>query len=444
MSWLYSRALVEAFSAATCSDGARSVLSSGSPMPQAFLPSVKMTAFSRLSRFGMTFKPLMDDLGAELLTWFLAASRARTSALPEKELGSAANDPACGPTWRASLARFDPDTSSWKTVQLCLLGGSELSSVIWPRSGMTAAGQCWELPMSERRTSGTGSGLWPTPVASDTSSRNKPYAQGGTPLSLAVKWPTPTVCGNYNRKGASATSGDGLATAVRMWPTPTAGADCLGAFGGSGARAQMKKLVSESELYGPLNPTWVEKLMGWPEDWSMLQPISHVKMCFWLMGINDGTETGTKEVLRVLRKGNAAQEIQREIGRPVGVHEAALLLAELCEHANRLDEARIFLACAEALEKKMRGVRLCEGTTGAPHRPGQVKQRAGEHPDAMQALSRLLAHHGKTYWQDGRWEDATPRVAHGVAARVDRLKAIGNGQVPLCAATAWCLLTEAA
>ena len=32
------------------------------------------------------------------------------------------------------------------------------------------------------------------------------------------------------------------------------------------------------------------------------------------------------------------------------------------------------------------------------------------------------------------------RVANGVAARVDRLKAIGNGQVPLVAATAWNLL----
>ena len=32
------------------------------------------------------------------------------------------------------------------------------------------------------------------------------------------------------------------------------------------------------------------------------------------------------------------------------------------------------------------------------------------------------------------------RVADGLAARVDRLKAIGNGQVPLCAATAWELL----
>ena len=42
----------------------------------------------------------------------------------------------------------------------------------------------------------------------------------------------------------------------------------------------------------------------------------------------------------------------------------------------------------------------------------------------------------------GFWstEPNVVRVANGVAARVDRLKAIGNGQVPLCAATAWELL----
>jgi DNA (cytosine-5)-methyltransferase 1 len=34
------------------------------------------------------------------------------------------------------------------------------------------------------------------------------------------------------------------------------------------------------------------------------------------------------------------------------------------------------------------------------------------------------------------------RVANGVAGRVDRLKAIGNGQVPLCAATAWEILSQ--
>ena len=32
------------------------------------------------------------------------------------------------------------------------------------------------------------------------------------------------------------------------------------------------------------------------------------------------------------------------------------------------------------------------------------------------------------------------RVAHGVASRVDRLRAIGNGQVPAVAALAWRIL----
>ncbi len=44
------------------------------------------------------------------------------------------------------------------------------------------------------------------------------------------------------------------------------------------------------------------------------------------------------------------------------------------------------------------------------------------------------------------WWEVEPnvgRVADGVAARVDRLKAIGNGQVPAVAATAWKLLSEA-
>ena len=47
--------------------------------------------------------------------------------------------------------------------------------------------------------------------------------------------------------------------------------------------------------------------------------------------------------------------------------------------------------------------------------------------------------------QCGSWWSAEPnvgRVADGVAARVDRLKAIGNGQVPLVAATAFCLLKD--
>ncbi len=48
-----------------------------------------------------------------------------------------------------------------------------------------------------------------------------------------------------------------------------------------------------------------------------------------------------------------------------------------------------------------------------------------------------------SYIGTSKWwasEPSVGRVDDGVAARVDRLKAIGNGQVPLCAATAWELL----
>jgi hypothetical protein len=52
-------------------------------------------------------------------------------------------------------------------------------------------------------------------------------------------------------------------------------------------------------------------------------------------------------------------------------------------------------------------------------------------------LPRLLAHYGPQAWKDGSWENAVPRVAQKVARRVDRLKAIGNGQVPAVAALAF-------
>lgn len=39
-------------------------------------------------------------------------------------------------------------------------------------------------------------------------------------------------------------------------------------------------------------------------------------------------------------------------------------------------------------------------------------------------------------------ESRLDRVAHGVAHRVDRLKAIGNGQIPIVAATIWKILSE--
>jgi hypothetical protein len=186
-----------------------------------------------------------------------------------------------------------------------------------------------------------------------------------------------------------------------------------------------------------LNPTWVEKLMGWPDSWTAVNPISRFKMCFWFMGFCRDEETGREQVLRVLREGNVTQEIWDATGRLFSLPETAVLLSELCEHENRPYEARIFMACAKTFEKEMRGVRIRQKTASASHRPKPNEQCPGEHSNPMQALSRLLAYHGPACWADGRWEDGIPRVTEEKKDRVDRLKALGNGQVPRVVATAW-------
>ena len=274
MSWLFSQALVEASSAATCLDGEPSAPLSGNPTQLAFLPPDRMTAFSRPSRSGMTFRPLTDDLGAAVLMWCQEASRARTSAWPAKAQESTEPAAACGATWRGSLARFDPASSSWRTAQPSLLEDLGESSVIWPRSGMTAGGQCWELPMLGRRISGTGSGLSvPTPTVYDSTGKGTPRKdsnldQGGRHgVSLhhfVAKWPTPRAGNPGSRPNGK--GGKVLAEEVeiaaglrqrgeRMWPTPTLGA----------------------QVGGQLNPTWVEWLMGWPLGWTDLKPLETAK-----------------------------------------------------------------------------------------------------------------------------------------------------------------------
>jgi hypothetical protein len=158
------------------------------------------------------------------------------------------------------------------------------------------------------------------------------------------------------------------------------------------------------------------------------------------MEVCNDEKTRTREAVRMLRQGNAAEELSRTIGRPVDISEAAILFSVLCEHKDRPDQTRLFVACAKALENEVRGVRTSAQTSGAPYQPEDIRQWLREHSDAMQALSRLLAYFGEEAWKNGSWENAVPRVAHNVAARVDRLKAIGNGQVPAVVRKAWHVL----
>ena len=154
MSWLFSQALVEEYLAGNFSDGEQSAPLNGSHTQQAYCAPDKMTDFSRLSRFGMTFKPLTEIRGEELLTLFRAAFPVRTFPSQAEAQDLTESNPQCGITWRGWLAKFDPDSYSWKTAQCSFIEDSDESLATFPVSGMTRDGLLWVLLTLERRTKG--------------------------------------------------------------------------------------------------------------------------------------------------------------------------------------------------------------------------------------------------------------------------------------------------
>lgn len=166
MSWLFSQALAEEYSAATCSDGKQYAQLNVMPTPHKFSRNDKMMEFSDLSRFGLTCAVLTESHGEELLMSFLAGFRARTYQEQAKEQESTEVDPDFGEKWQESSVRYDLNSCSWKT-HLCLWEEDlQWSLVTLPKWGLIQNGVVYQHQTSERPISVTASGLSPTPRAS--------------------------------------------------------------------------------------------------------------------------------------------------------------------------------------------------------------------------------------------------------------------------------------
>lgn len=93
--------------------------------------------------------------------------------------------------------------------------------------------------------------------------------------------PTLTVCGNYNAKGASATSGDGLHTPLKRLPTL-----CARDYRHPG-RSRLERTGSTAgdhlpnTVGGPLNPDWCEWFMGFPIGWTASSALATPKFHEW-------------------------------------------------------------------------------------------------------------------------------------------------------------------
>ena len=234
MSWLFSQALVAAYSEASCSDGAQSAPSNTTPTPQAFLSRDKTTA--AWSRFpsGMTCEPLPESRGEELLTWFRAGFLARITALGSISTTEATiateNQCSFGGRWCALSVKFDRASSSWKTVRDLFAEDLPESSLTLPQWGLMADGELYQPKTVARLTSANDSGGCSGP-----------------------KYPTPRT---RDWKGES----------CKRWGNrhslPGALADLLGG--------------------APPPPKFSEWLMGWPIEWTDLEPLATDKFQPWL------------------------------------------------------------------------------------------------------------------------------------------------------------------
>lgn len=221
------------------------------------------------------------------------------------------------------LKRLDRPGLLARTLLESLDWHSSKYFLIWKVRGITPKHLSFQLALSGRCTNETDFGLWLTPTASDgkmskkktenlyvtengtirlrnkagsssnaglanqvqfyptprASDGNSPGIHGnaGQDLRTVVAmmeglYPTPTVHGNYNKKGASKNSGNGLATFVKLFPTPTAQDAKNSTLPPSQkGRDSIPGMLLTEGVTGKLNPQWVEWLMGYPIGWTELE-----------------------------------------------------------------------------------------------------------------------------------------------------------------------------
>lgn len=189
---------------------------------------------------------------------------------------------------------------------------------------MTRSGIAFRPQTLEPLTLDEESGLWPTPQKHDATGgrgKNNMFADNHYyPHDVAdeVKFPTPRVCAGLRSSGMNRTemyrafwptprsedsqcagnhpgAVDSLHVAAKLWPTPcaadgkdTASGDLYARVNGVGRQrwATPAKRDARSgkgrqpnghtpqlaeQTGGQLNPTWVEWLMGYPSEWTVLR-----------------------------------------------------------------------------------------------------------------------------------------------------------------------------
>jgi hypothetical protein len=310
---------------------------------------------------------------------------------------------------------------------------------------MMRNGACWELTTRVRLTEENESGFWPTPTCMAGAMYLESNAHKRNSMSLASAvhyWITPMArdykghTNNPKARGYGGTLPDqvkemeeaNMGMPAKLWPTSQASDNRN--RGGAGSRAIQRRQEkgkqiglgqSVSATSGALNPEWVEWLMGWPRNWTSLDKMENRAFDLW----HDSF-------------------IWKKSGSTIDSHNDALRNVWW-----RIDPATAPQGweSIKQLTEQFSGA-LPEVPHCGSHGDIRLGAREGEARDVQNMPLPIQAEASakeqdlpKTRVPQGEWY-SVGRVALGIVTRADRLKAIGNGQVPAVAALAWQTLID--
>jgi len=262
MSWHFSQALVEEYSEVISLDGQQCALLKSNPTRSLYSSKDRMKKLSRHSQSGMTYVLLTENLGEELLTLYLADFHAQTLVAQVKEQELRAIEADYGKSSQGLLAKYDQDTCLWKTAQCSLVEDLESFSETFPEWGMMQNGELYQQSPLEPYTSEEEYGLEPnneTFFHAPVSGGMDGGSNSRKALKKRMSFPTPV---------SSMHKGSHQRSLIRK-------------SGKSRENDRLDHCVMASHG-GPLNPAWVEWLMGWPLNHTDLKPLEQGKYQEWL------------------------------------------------------------------------------------------------------------------------------------------------------------------
>lgn len=234
-----------------CQMLAASVMSKGRRMqPRYWRRAWKTKPWTRLLSTA-TCELFEANRGAERWISSLGDSPARTCPSQEKERASMDPVQVCGSSTCESFARYDLDSSSWRTCQDSSVGDSTLYLDRWPRSGSMRSGAVYPQKL-------------PVPRIEEIDSS-----------CSHTKWQTVTVFeGKVRRQGV--TREIRQSASVEMLISGQAEKVCrtLWSLGVPSFPRAQKTSTRGSTPSTMLNPAFTEWMMGWPIGWTAFEPVA--------------------------------------------------------------------------------------------------------------------------------------------------------------------------